>query len=136
MNNKPTPFHIWGDEDFDWEALDAACWYLYKNCKRWSRLGVHTKEKYGTMRVDCYFFVAYEPIQELVYPGYAYSQLPKWFRSYIDFPLGKAVQFLRLDRPVRWWQRKVIKYFWLRAAKKWSHIKDEILDEYDWIMEE
>lgn len=46
------PYHDWSDNDFDWSALEQACIYLETNCKRWARMVIHTKEKYGEMRVS------------------------------------------------------------------------------------
>ena len=124
--------HIWGDDDFDWKALDDACQYLEKNCRRWARLGVWTKEKYGTMRVSttCAYVTEYDLLHNLIYPGYARIVWPKWFRSYIDWPLGKALGFVGIIRLIQRYQNKTLKFFWNRAAKKWPHIKEEILDEY------
>ena len=43
-------YHVWGDEDFDWEALDKAIdqgtWLMEKL----GRIGVHSKEKWGSIR--------------------------------------------------------------------------------------
>ena len=128
-----SPYHEWGDQDFDWKSLDDACIYLSKNCKRWARLGVWTKEKYGTMRVTVWMGL-YEPFQNLIYPGYARAMFPRWFRHYIDFPLGDLIHFLRISKPIYWYQLQVLKFFWKRAAKKWPHIAAEILDDYDFTM--
>lgn len=127
-------YHEWGDLDFDWNALDDACRYLEKNCKKWARMGIWTKEKYGTMRVSttCAWFGT-EPFQNFFYPGYARCMFPRWFRAHIDFPLGEVLYKLRITKVIQWYQLRVLKYFWLRAAAKWPHIAEEILDEYEWI---
>jgi len=127
--------HIWGDKSFDWDALDEACIYLTKNCRRWARLGVWTKEKYGTMRVTVWMGM-HEPIQTILWPGHCRAYMPRWFRTYVDFPLGDFLRWSRLDKPIYWWQTKVLKFFWKRAAKKWPHITTEILDEYEFYFEE
>lgn len=44
--------HDWSEEDFDWNALNQACYYVEKRCRQFARLGVWTKEKWGTMRVS------------------------------------------------------------------------------------
>ena len=125
------PTHLWGS-DFDWEALDDAGAYIEKNCRRWGRVGVHTKEKYGTLRVSTTAaFFCFEPFQCLIYPGYYGAQFPPWFRTYIDVPLGTLLETLRISKLIRKWQYVVLKHFWKRAAKKWPHIATEILDEYD-----
>ncbi len=131
---KLSPCHIWGDPDFDWEALDKASTYLQKNCKRWARLGLWTKEKYGTLRVSttCAYFTEYDFIHHIFYPGYAYYPWPKWFRTYIDWPFGKLMGKLGVVWLLQKYQHKVLRFFWLRAATKWPHISEEILDEYEW----
>ncbi len=126
-------YHDWSEKDFDWNALNDACRYLEVNCRRWARMGIWTKEKYGTMRVSttCACFGC-EPFQNIFYPGHAYSRFPRWFRTYIDFPLGDVLYKLRITKLVQWYQFHVLKFFWNRAAAKWPHIAEEILDEYEW----
>lgn len=129
-------YHEWGDTDFDWKALDDASYYIQDNCRRWARLGLWTKEKYGTLRVSttCAYFMEYDFIHHIFYPGHAYYRLPRWFRTYIDWPFGKAMRIIGVVRLLQMYQHAVLKYFWKRAAKKWPHIAEEILDEYDWIV--
>ena len=129
--------HLWGEEEFDWAALDSACCYLEKNCRRWARLGVWTKEKYGTMRVSttCAYFSEYDFIHHIFYPGHVSYHWPIWFRKYIDWPLGKVIRALRLLRLINRYQTAVLKFFWKRAASKWPHISKEILDEYNWMID-
>lgn len=121
--------HEWGEEDFDWKALDDACNYLTRRCRQFARLGVWTKEKYGTMRVTAWFGLTH-PTQSVVWPGYCRVMLPRWYIRWIDEPLGKLLRFFFIDKLIYKYQNMVLKYFWRRAAKKWPHIKNEILDEY------
>ena len=133
MVTKISPYHDWSETDFDWKALNEAGRYLTDNCRRWARVGLWTKEKYGTLRVSttCAFTCEYSPIYSLVKPGYAYYRWPVWFRQYIDRPVGKALNLLGVLRLINKYQMWTLKRFWLKAAEKWPHIKDEILDEYD-----
>lgn len=126
------PFHEWGDEDFDWKGLNDAMNYFYKNCKRYGRVGLNLKEKWGTMRVGttCAFFNEW-PIHSLIKPGYYYYSWPRWMMIHIDYPLGRIVEKLYIGRMIRRYQIAVVKFFWKRAAKKWPHIAAEILDEYN-----
>jgi len=48
------PCHYWGDEDFDWKALDEAMYEGATIMRRYGRIWVSTKEKYGTARWDIY----------------------------------------------------------------------------------
>lgn len=126
-------YHLWGDEDFDWNALYQAEEYLWRRCRQFGRLGIWTKEKYGTLRVSttCAFFT-YWPIHNLVKPGHVSYRWPRWFMKYVDWPLGDALEWLGVSRSVRKYQLAVLKHFWLRAAKKWPQVADEILAEYEW----
>lgn len=126
-------YHDWSEEEFDWSALNAACDYLSDNCRRWARLGIWTKEKYGTMRVSttCAFFGEW-PIHNLVKCGHVCYRWPNWVMA-IDNKLGNILYKLRITKVVQWYQLQVLKFFWKRAAKKWPHIAEEILDEYDWM---
>lgn len=130
--------HIWGDKDFDWEALDKAIEYFESRCRRWARLGIWVKEKYGTMRVftTCALFMEYDFIHHIFYPGYVSYRFPKWFRRYVDWPFGKALKWMGILYLIQLYQVAVLKYFWKRAAEKWPHISVEILDEYNWVFDE
>ena len=130
-------YHEWGS-DFDFKALDEASIYITSSCRRWARLGIWTKEKYGTLRVSttCAYFLEHDLIHSFVYPGYFMYQWPTWFRVYIDWPFGKLMRCLGVIWLLQKWQRVVLKYFWKRAAKKWPHIAEEILDEYEWTLDE
>ena len=130
--------HIWGDEDFDWKALDDAGNYIHKNCRRWARMGIWTKEKYGTLRISttCAYFSEYDVINHLFYPGYVRYMFPNWFRLYIDWPIGKILRFFGIIGLLQKYQTFILKFFWNKAAKKWPHIAEEILDEYDLYFEE
>ena len=129
--------HCWGD-DFDWKGLDAAAYYIQSNCRRWARMGIWTKEKYGTLRISltCAYFMEYDFIHHIFYPGHAYYRLPKWFRTYIDWPVGKVLKAVGIVWLVQTYQTAVLKHFWNKAAKKWPHIAEEILDEYEWVLDE
>src|SRR5712672_836809 len=88
--------HLWGEEDFDWKALDDASYYLQDRCRQFARMGIWTKEKYGTLRVSttCAYFMEHDFIHHIFYPGHAYYRLPSWFRRYIDWPFGKFMKRL------------------------------------------
>jgi len=127
-------YHEWGDKDFDWDALNEAAWYLQNRCRQFARMGIYTKEKYGTLRVSTTSaYWTYWPVHSLVYPGYCYYQWPKWMITYIEYPLAKLFMAIGITKLVNKYQHAVLKYFWKRAAKKWPHIAEEILGEYDWM---
>lgn len=45
-------YHEWGDEDFDWEALNKVVGIFYIFLPQLGRMTCHPKEKYGTLRLD------------------------------------------------------------------------------------
>lgn len=127
--------HMWDDESFDWESLYQAEEYINRQCRRWARLGLHTKEKFGTLRVSttCAFWGQW-PIHNLVKPGHVSYRWPKWVMLYVEKPLRKMFELLYITRIVNFYQVKVLGYFWRRAAKKWPHVAKEILADYRWTM--
>lgn len=125
--------HDWSEDDFDWGSLNNACRYLEDRCRQFARMGIHTKEKYGTMRVSATVaYWSYWPVHGLFYPGYCYYQWPHWMIRYVEYPLARVFEKIGLMRLVNRYQTAVLKYFWKRAAAKWPHISKEILDEYYW----
>lgn len=129
---KLSPHHEWGDEDFDWKALNDAAFYIQNRCRKFARLGVWTKEKYGTLRISttCAYFMEYDFIHHIFYPGYVHYRFPKWFRKYIDWPVGKLLRNIGVLNLIQKHQTAVLKFFWKRAAKKWPHVSEEILDKF------
>ena len=126
------PRHDWNDTGFDWMALDHAAKYLQDNCRKWARMGIWTKEKYGTLRVSttCAWLLEHDFLHSLIWPGHSWIHWPVWFRCYVDWPLGKLLRWLGIIKLAHKYQLWILKRFWLKAAKKWPHIKEEILDEY------
>lgn len=132
-NNTPSPSHLWGDTDFDWDALGQAVDYVAHNTRRWGRIQMHTKEKYGTLRINCHYGFT---IHGSIWPGYCFKHryCPQWLWS-----LDLKLQNRFYDRFINPWfisyQKWVYKQVFKRAVKKWPHIEAEILDEYDWYLE-
>ncbi len=117
------------------DDLDKASMYIHVKCRQWARFGVWTKEKYGTLRVSttCAYFTEYDVLHHIFYPGHGSYYWPKWFRVWVDWPLGKVLGWLGVISLLQRYQTFVLKYFWKRAAKKWPHISKEILKEYKWM---
>lgn len=132
------PSHYWGDEWFEKNGDDLyrAINYCTERWYKYGRIGTtFSKEKYGTFRHNTTPYYGSWPIHELINPGYVYYQWPKWLLPW-EMKLGKVVQFLRLDRVVRWYQSIVFNYTIQTAVKKWPHIAYELLvdtDQWEWI---
>jgi hypothetical protein len=114
------PSHHWDDKDFDWKALYSAESYGAKFMKRWGRIGIHSKEKYGTIRWSVYFFDG--SLHSLIYPGYVYNQFPKWLWV-LD-----CNRYLRFLCPIICrYQAFIVRAAFKNMCNKWSHIVKEIL---------
>lgn len=115
--------HHWGDKNFDWDSLYKAEEELGFIMEKLGRVGVHSKEKFGTLRFT--LFLCDGTIHSLTHPGYCYNQFPKWAWS---ITMNKKV--LGWIAPVvRFWQRQVIKTAFSIVCSKYSHIQDEIIED-------
>jgi hypothetical protein len=127
--------HIWGDEDFDWEALDESINYIATRCVQFAWCRPYIKEKWGFINISltCAFWGEW-PIYGLVYPGYYRYHWPKWVLRYVEPPFRFIFKYTGVTWLVNKYQLAVLKFFWKRAAKKWPHIEEEILHDYDWVI--
>lgn len=117
------PHHYWGDEDFDWNSLYSAISEASRIMRRYGRIGVHSKEKYGTARWDLYFCDG--SLHSFTHPGHVYSRYAKWLWSF-------DVQYkpLKLVAPIiRFWQRQVMQYAFSYVCNKYPHIVKEIVSD-------
>lgn len=122
--------HVWGDKDFDWKALDNAINDVYR-LRKWGRLGGQLKEKYGTLR--WYVKFAYPmSLHNLIYPGYCYSQFPKWLWTFDCLYLSKVLDFC-FGKVFRWYQYQVYNLIYQYLIKKYPHIRAEILMQADYL---
>lgn len=114
------PCHYWGDEDFDWDSLYKAETEIIKILKL-GRVGVHSKEKYGTLRWD--LFLCDGTLHSITHPGYVYSQYPKWLWVFdLDY------RPLHFFKPIiNFLQNLVIQYAFTVVCAKYPHIRDEII---------
>lgn len=117
------PRHDWGDETFDWKSLYNAERDLVK-ILRFFRIGVHSKEKYGTLRASIYFWDG--GLHNLIWPGYVYVQnrfLYFKLDRYVIKPIMKYTGLLNLGvRIQKFGYRLAYAYIIL----KYSHIVDEL----------
>lgn len=122
-------YHEWGEENFDWKGLGEAEHIIITICRRYGRFGGSIKEKYGTIRFSPY--MGQLSLHSLIYPGYMWSQFPKWLWSadiwYIQPFLTKV-----FGAPWFWYQRKVYNYAYQKAVRKYPHLIEEILVDADY----
>jgi hypothetical protein len=117
--------HEWGD-DFDFSAVDQAAMLIERYCRRWGRIFIHGKEKWGQVR--CYVHIGgFNCLHTIIYPGYAYSQFPKWLWVFdIDY-IRPLFRFLKITKITTYWQIFIYNRAYQKALKKFPHIKFEIL---------
>lgn len=126
-------YHEWGDKDFDWDALYKAEKIIRKVCRLF-RIGIHSKEKYGTLRASVYPFRG--SLHDLAYPGYVYSQFPDWLWKFDCLKINPFMNGFPM-KYVTW----TIQLFQLHvgyrlayyiAMKKYQHIAEEICVDADY----
>jgi hypothetical protein len=125
--------HFWGDDWPHWGDLNSAVHELSDFARRWGRLGIHTKEKWGCLRASTYWA---HDLHSIIWPGYVYAQ----WQYHLPESIAKRVWWLdvyvwpRILRftPLGWYQRKIYGLAYRRICKKYPHIIDEILQDAEY----
>lgn len=123
--------HYWGDEWFEKNGNDLynAISCCIKFWKKWSRIGSHGKEKYGSFRDHIYFWDG--GISGLIWPGYV-RIMNKFLYWNIDqkfiMPITK---FTGLKKLVWWYQSQIYNYAIQKMCKKYPNIIDELVVDLD-----
>lgn len=139
---------MWGDDWFELNGNDLyqAEVYIRNYVKRWSRCDLMTKEKYGTIRYQQIFVPG-----TAIYWTKADKFLAKLFGSRtktmsysiktIDTNIIMSVHTYQYPRVLwhtswlcnRWRQygKWVLKKAVYSAVKKWPHLKEEVLEDYE-----
>lgn len=117
------PCHYWGDEDFDWDSLHKAINEAHTIMRKYGRIGVHSKEKFGTARWNLYLCSG--TLHSFTHPGYMYSRYPKWLWKFdvMNKPLKHIAPV------IRFWQKLVIQYAFTVVCAKYPHILKEIISD-------
>lgn len=123
------PHHDWSDDDFDWKSLNKAINTIHKLCVRYGRIGIHSKEKFGTHRCSTYFFSGH--FHDLTHPGYVASRYPKWLWKLDIYHSPKFFKYTGLTWLIRKYQALVYKLVFLYVCTKYLHIVDEIVSDVD-----
>jgi hypothetical protein len=114
--------YYWGDNSFDWNSLYKAESEI-RSILKYGRVGIHSKEKYSTL---CYsIFFCDGTLHSFIYPGYVYSQFPKWL-----WVFDLTYKPLRLLAPIiRFWQKLIVEYAFKVVCDKYPHIRDHIIND-------
>lgn len=121
--------HLWGDEDFDWKQLGESIDMVDSFMRFWGRIGVQSKEKYGTARIYVTFWDG--SLHGALYPSYVFNQMPKWlWKMDLDY-IGPFIRWTRLPKLVNWYQSKIYGIAYSRAIKKYPKVKIELVIHAD-----
>lgn len=141
--------HIWGDEWFIehgkqlYEAIDV----LEMRLRKWARVGVYGKEKYGTYRDEC--FQMWDGSITQIFFGYRATYhlniISKimWYIDYYLIPTKKTKfgwlkkglanfnNWIGLTKLVNKWQAKMVNKTFQVTCKEYPDIVDELISDVD-----
>lgn len=116
--------HEWGDKDFDWKGLDEALNLLDGYLRKYGRMTVSVKEKYGTARVSCYFH--YEPMDFLC------RRLRRGIFRTISLKIaGWSIYQNTIGALIRSYQIFIYNRAYQKAVRKYPHLKHELFCDID-----
>lgn len=117
LYHRPSNFHQWGENDWDEAGLHRAISFITRVLRTIGRIGVHSKEKYGTARISVYFF--HGTLFCLLYPGYVwYGFLPRPLRG----PLCQWKAPEAVTRIIQRYQALVYRATYKVAFARWPHL--------------
>lgn len=119
--------HDWGDKNVDWAGINQCAEDIPKFMRRWGRICVHGKEKWGCVRLE-FLYYGFN-LNTLFYPGFIMSRLPHWLHK-LDVDMTTC--YNKVINP--WfipYQIWITKLALKRAIKKYPHLKQEILDGHE-----
>lgn len=123
--------HKWSDSWFQEHGrdLDDAIWEIYHICTKYGRIGINSKEKYGTHRCSAYFWGG--GLHDLIWPGYYRIQnkfIYFTLDEYVLRPLFRRTGLLWLGNK---YQHLLYNYAFQKVCKKYPKIVDEIVADVD-----
>lgn len=108
----------YNDEGYDYKSLDEAASFIHDYCVKYARLGGQAKEKYGTVRF--YAMFGHLSLHSLIYPGYYYSQFPKWLWNLDIYVIPKLLK--PFERLFFRWQKFIYSRAYNLAFKKFPQV--------------
>jgi hypothetical protein len=112
------PYHKWGDKDFDWKSLYNAIDTVEQVCRIF-RIGVHSKEKYGTARWNFYLFDG--SLHSITHPSHVAYRYNYWLAS---------TKFFKVVSPIiRNIQLKALNLAFTVVCSRYPHIRDELISD-------
>jgi len=117
-------YHEWSDDWGYWKLLNEGICYIDNELRK-ARIGVHSKEKFGSARFSLYFFNGH--LHDLTHPGYVYSQYPKWLWKFDVTKSPYIFKYLGLTFIIRQLQYMWLKRVLTNAEALYPEIKKELL---------
>jgi len=117
--------HNWKDRSFDWKQLDESIEMVSSFMRFWGRIGVNSKEKFGTARIYTLFWDG--SLHGLIYPGYYSCQFPKWLWKLDCGFISPLVRWTRLPKLAHWYQRKIYSMAYSKGLKHFPAMKVELV---------
>lgn len=123
------PSHMWGDEDFDWKALDECVEIVQRICCKYGRFGCQAKEKFGCLRAYITWWDG--DLHGLIYPGYVWNQFPDWLWKLDQWVIAPTMRRTGVCWLVDKYQRWIYNLAYQKALKLHPELKAEILADAD-----
>ena len=92
-------------------------------------MGGQFKEKFGCVR---YYVDMYLSLHSLIFPRYWRIRFPKWLHR-LDMKVITPVLNFFFGRLWHHWQKYIYGRAYLRAIRKWPHLRGEILIDADYL---
>ena len=96
----------------------------------WGRIGVNSKEKFGTARIYVSFWDG--SLHGLFYPGYMRSKFPQWLWSLDIMYISRFLRWTRFPKIVGWYQSKIYGMAYRKGIRKFPKVKIELVVDADY----
>ena len=91
----------------------------------WGRIGVNSKEKFGTARIYVTFWDG--SLHGLIYPGHVRCRFPKWLWSLDIKFISRFCHWTRITKLVNWYQSKIYSMAYSKGIKAFPKVKVELV---------
>lgn len=123
-------YRIWGDSWPYWNDLQSAISHIQNICRKYGRINMGGKEKYGTFR-DEFVGLWDGTFHNLMYPNYHYIQYkrPSYYYRF-DYPVvSKVSKMIGLQFIISKYQAAVYNYAIQSTVKKYPYLKAELTED-------
>lgn len=131
-NLKQYIMHEWGDDWFqkNGDELNDSIDYCCRVWRKYGRIGMHGKEKYGSFR-DMLQGMWDGGIHSLIWPGYVWIVNPFIYWKLDKYFIIPITKYTGLHKLGMWYQSQVYNYAIQKMCKKYPNIIDELVSDLD-----